>query len=474
MTKKILVADDSATIRKVIHITLANEDYELIDCDSDQELLKSIKSDYDLLLLDFNLSDSMPGLVLASKIREINSSVPILMLYGAFDSIDEHALNDLNITDKIVKPFDSTKFINLCRAIIDTNCSSIIVEKDLEDKTEIETENSTNDDLDQWTMNSHQADALEKFDNEEGDGEGVDVDSSSDQENELTSSMADWGMDVPGVIDGSKKIEVLEKPDVIKEDAGDDEFDTDKTEAFVMSDLDLKVEEDISDDEADQTLSSLDQIPGKDDLEYPSDNDLEYPAESDLEYPGDDIDAGTERGELEFSAETEADTDDSTKESSVPQFTSLDDLDQEEELLVDDDIVNENEIDSQKSAEKEEILEQKIEAEISPDDFWSTDELDTSTQNIVNDSVDGELDSVSTNEQSVLEEEVDLVSNIDIEEIKNKIESQIKDQIAPMIEKMVREYCQERVDKVAWEIIPDLAENIIKDELDKLADSVEE
>ncbi len=41
-----------------------------------------------------------------------------------------------------------------------------------------------------------------------------------------------------------------------------------------------------------------------------------------------------------------------------------------------------------------------------------------------------------------------------------------------MIEEMVRHFCQQKIEQVAWEVIPDLAENIIKKELKEIAESV--
>ncbi len=57
MTKKILVADDSPTIQKVISITLSEEPFEIDECLNTKDLFEYIdEEDYSLLLLDINLS----------------------------------------------------------------------------------------------------------------------------------------------------------------------------------------------------------------------------------------------------------------------------------------------------------------------------------------------------------------------------------------------------------------------------------
>ena len=46
--------------------------------------------------------------------------------------------------------------------------------------------------------------------------------------------------------------------------------------------------------------------------------------------------------------------------------------------------------------------------------------------------------------------------------------------IMPAIEDMVKKYCAESVEKVAWEVIPDLAENLINKEIEKISRSADE
>ncbi|MFN9116344.1 MAG: hypothetical protein ACK5XN_40395, partial [Bacteroidota bacterium] len=41
-----------------------------------------------------------------------------------------------------------------------------------------------------------------------------------------------------------------------------------------------------------------------------------------------------------------------------------------------------------------------------------------------------------------------------------------------LVREAVQEYCRQNVEKVAWEVIPDLAENLIKNELKKLSEKV--
>src|SRR5690606_15696689 len=107
MTSRDLVADDSLTIQKVIGITLANSGYELVECVNEEELFRKIQSNhFDLILLDFNLSDSRSGYELSKQINNVMPGAAIIVMLGTFDSIDEGQFSSCGISDKIVKPFE--------------------------------------------------------------------------------------------------------------------------------------------------------------------------------------------------------------------------------------------------------------------------------------------------------------------------------------------------------------------------------
>ena len=55
-------------------------------------------------------------------------------------------------------------------------------------------------------------------------------------------------------------------------------------------------------------------------------------------------------------------------------------------------------------------------------------------------------------------------SKVDLDDIMEKLR--------PIIEQNIQQCCKETIEKVAWEIIPDLAENIIKKEIQEIKDSV--
>ena len=55
----------------------------------------------------------------------------------------------------------------------------------------------------------------------------------------------------------------------------------------------------------------------------------------------------------------------------------------------------------------------------------------------------------------------------------DELVEKLKVSLRPMIEEMVREFCKQNVEKVAWEVIPDLAENLIRKEIKEISDSIQ-
>ena len=52
------------------------------------------------------------------------------------------------------------------------------------------------------------------------------------------------------------------------------------------------------------------------------------------------------------------------------------------------------------------------------------------------------------------------------------LEARLREKLTPVVEDFVKQFCAENVEKIAWEIIPDLAENLIKKEIQRISDSI--
>jgi CheY-like chemotaxis protein len=114
MSKKLLLADDSVTIQKVIQIIFAHEDYELTVTDNgDSALEKAREIRPDLVMADVYMPGKN-GYELTSAIKQDPAlqHVPVLLLAGSFEPFDEDKARSCKADAWIEKPFESQTLID--------------------------------------------------------------------------------------------------------------------------------------------------------------------------------------------------------------------------------------------------------------------------------------------------------------------------------------------------------------------------
>jgi len=114
MTKKLLLADDSVTIQKVISIIFATEDYELQVCDDGNEAFEKALAEYpDLVIADV----VMPGkdgfeLCQAIKSEPRLEHTSVLLLPGTFEHFEENRAEEVGADGWLNKPFESQALLD--------------------------------------------------------------------------------------------------------------------------------------------------------------------------------------------------------------------------------------------------------------------------------------------------------------------------------------------------------------------------
>jgi CheY-like chemotaxis protein len=124
MGKTLLLADDSITIQKVVGIIfaneVANEDYRLFIVDNGNEALDMAREVRpDVLLVDA-LMPGKSGYEVCEEVRRdlALKDTPILLLVGAFEPFDEDKAKSSGADDFITKPFESQSLIDKVKALI--------------------------------------------------------------------------------------------------------------------------------------------------------------------------------------------------------------------------------------------------------------------------------------------------------------------------------------------------------------------
>ena len=120
MSHKLILADDSITIQKVVELILAEEDFEIKLTNNGEDALAAIPSfQPDIVLADIEMP-KMNGYQLCEKIKQDPTSqgVSVILLAGAFEPIDEELAKQVKADDYIVKPFESQELLSKINAVL--------------------------------------------------------------------------------------------------------------------------------------------------------------------------------------------------------------------------------------------------------------------------------------------------------------------------------------------------------------------
>jgi len=123
MSKKLLLADDSITIQKVIQITFAHEDYDLTITDNgDAALAKAQELKPDLVMADVYMPGKN-GYELTAAIRQDPhlKNTPVLLLAGSFEPFDEEKARNCRANAWIEKPFESQNLIDKVSELLNSS-----------------------------------------------------------------------------------------------------------------------------------------------------------------------------------------------------------------------------------------------------------------------------------------------------------------------------------------------------------------
>ncbi len=118
--KKLLLADDSITIQKVIQITFAHEDYQLTITDNGDTALARAREELpDLVLADVYMP-GRNGYELCAAIKQTPGlqHVPVLLLAGSFEPFDEGKAKAAGADAWIEKPFESQALIDKVASLL--------------------------------------------------------------------------------------------------------------------------------------------------------------------------------------------------------------------------------------------------------------------------------------------------------------------------------------------------------------------
>jgi DNA-binding response OmpR family regulator len=108
---KLLLADDSVTIQKVVNLTFAEEGIEVITAgDGNTAMEKFVQSPPDLVMVDVNMP-GFDGYKICEMIKQDDDTkhIPVILLVGSFEPFDEAEARRVGADDYLTKPFQSIR-----------------------------------------------------------------------------------------------------------------------------------------------------------------------------------------------------------------------------------------------------------------------------------------------------------------------------------------------------------------------------
>lgn len=120
MAHTLLVADDSPTIQRVIQLALSDQNLDVIAVTSVEQAIEEIESHPpDLVLADTRMPDRS-GYEIAEFLnsRPTRHGIPVVLMTGAFEPLDERRAKAAGCVAVLVKPFDPGKLVSTVRELL--------------------------------------------------------------------------------------------------------------------------------------------------------------------------------------------------------------------------------------------------------------------------------------------------------------------------------------------------------------------
>lgn len=339
-------------------------------------------------------------------------------------------------------------------------------------------------------------------------GEPVDIaidEEESSEQNPLEGQLAQWGMSIPPKIDDELEDDDFGPaiPNIIEDSQGLEGAIVDHLGvSFVDSATERRkktagIEQEETQEHFDLSDLSSSEVDSADEVILPDQDDLAYPS---LE---EDTSSSEDTVQLDSMIDDDLKDGEETLDNNFSPNSSLVSLDELSQEVAEEE-EEETDPSFEMTSEIKNELEDEIRSEAAPDDFWATDEfpsisnkedhptteVQSSAQlkdDFFKDLGEDELEDQSEDLEARIIRPSSTFSSIKLSDVGAKEEAtnikgaqineeelveRVKESLEPLIEKIVRDLFQEKIEKIAWEVIPDLAENIIKTEVEEIAKKV--
>lgn len=452
MSKKLLLADDSVTIQKVIQITFAHEDYDLTVTDNgDAAFDKAREIKPDLVLADVYMPGKN-GYELCSALKQDPAfrGMPVLLLTGSFEPFDEDKARAVKADAWLEKPFESQTLLDKVAELLQAAEASSPAE------TGTDEDQASQADADQFEDFS--------FEEEPSVEQAADAAPGADDWSDLSDFTASAAAEMPAPEEISAETfdepqaaptapEVESAASAGEFEPGEEAGDEDDDDMFIFED-DLPEEEApevaVSEPDgfdADDDIMALDDedILGAEDLE-PLDEEPTLAAWSREDFAGEEssLEDFDEPGEsLGMAGEAVSDLE-ADEDVADPAASGEGALSRPEEPAFGEDL----------AGAEPEFSTAFAEAPTGQDAEETSDAVGTAFEPT---EADEQPFAETSRDAGAIETQAGRLSEAEIEAIVEQVAGKVIEKMAGTI-----------LERIAWEVVPDLAESLIREEINKI------
>src|SRR5205809_8073698 len=120
MKPKILLADDSPTIRRLVAQSFAGRSVKIVEVSNGEPAIKRFDEARPSIVLADIYMPGKNGYEVCSYVRSHSTlgATPVVLLVGAFDAFDEGVAQGAGATANITKPFEPAALIELVKSLV--------------------------------------------------------------------------------------------------------------------------------------------------------------------------------------------------------------------------------------------------------------------------------------------------------------------------------------------------------------------
>jgi len=487
MIKKVLLADDSVTIQKVVKIILADGDYALQVVDNGEAALAKAQVDRpDIVLADVY----MPGkngyeLCAAIKQEPTLAGVPVLLLSGTFEAFDESRALAVGADGWIAKPFESSALIEQIDGVLARSATVAAFPGATVEADEVSAVSVTEPDI--WAtleMDTPQTEGNKDFSVDET----VEEEDAFDEVELEADGLWD---DEPLLDQDESNLELAEE-----QETQTDDLDFDEIDAVTASSIELAPSEVLAQspeeevlflDESDLLIEDVEDVDTnteEETFEFITQEEslLQEPVEEPVEVFADNSLVADELSELTMAEEPAM----ATEEDRVAEeeLAAEEDMADEEDMVAEEDMADEEDIAAENLLEPESIadpiLVAGLDASPEPEPEPVVEKVAIAVNGLnffSNSSLISKI--AGTHKPEPVPESVVTIadpepqeSTLSKDEVVERVQGLSEQDLAAIVEqvagRIIEGLAATVLERIAWEVVPDLAESLIKEEISRI------